>query len=235
MRNDASKLRAPRLVRRPIFSTPTLSVKKHFFSASICALAVNCIAVNPAVAQSPARPDKVMTIAELRACMSLQQANKKASAEILLEQGGFKRDQDAVKAEQAEVSKSNDDIRARSALIVTERDAVAAEVSALSTQAQAAKADAEKADAEAARVKLVERSAQLEKSIDSFNAVQQTVRDRVAALNARVDAINLRSATINDRVEPQQKQVAAWRDQCGNRRFREEDEVVIKKELAAGK
>lgn len=230
-----SKHASPRFVRLPIFSTPTLPVKKHFFSAFICALAVTCVAVNPAVAQNPARPDKVMTIAELRACMSLQQANTKASAEILQEQNGFKRDQDAVKAEQAEVSKTNDDIRARSALIVTERDAVSAEVSALSTQAQAAKTDAEKSEAEAARVKLVERSAQLEKAIDSFNAVQQVLRNRVAALNARVDAINLRNATINDRVEPQQKQVAAWRDQCGNRRFREEDEVLIKKELAAGK
>lgn len=217
-------------------SIAILNLKTHFFSACLCALAaVASVGSYQAAAQSPARPDKVMTLAELRACMSLEQANKKAAAEILQEQNAFKRDQDAVKAEQAEVSKVSDDLRARGALIVTERDALAVLVTALSSQAQAAKTDAEKADAEAARARLVERSAQLEKTIDSFNAAQQTLRERVAALNTRVDAINQRNLTINDRVEPQQKQAAAWREKCASRRFREEDEVLIKKELAAGK
>ncbi len=192
------------------------------------------VAATATFAQTPARSDKIMSIAELRSCMTLEQANKQAALAILKEQDAFKRDQDAVKTEQADVNKANDDMRARSATIAGERDAISALVSALSTQAQAAATDAAKAEAEAERVKLVERSGLLEQNIDRYNASQQTLRDRVTALNERVDAINQRSKTINDRIEPQQRQVAAWREQCGNRRFREEDEVVIKKELAAG-
>jgi hypothetical protein len=217
-------------------SSYRFNVKTQILSACICAAAaLATLSANPARAQSPARNDKVMTIAELRACMTLEQSNKKAAAEILQEQDGFKRDQDAVKAEQAGVNKANDEVRARSAMIVAERDAISTLVSALNTKAEAAKTDADKAEVEAERVKLVERSRLLEQNIDSFNASQQALRDRVAALNARIDAINLRNKTINDRIEPQQKQVATWRDLCGNRRFREEEEVVIKKELAAGK
>ena len=190
---------------------------------------------NHALGQSPARSDKIMSLPELRACMMREQANKQTAAEILQQQDAFKRDQEAVKAEQADVNKANDNSDARSATIVGERDAISALVSALNAKAETAKTDAEKAEVEVERVKLVERNGQLGKNIDSFNASQQTLRDRVSALNARVDAINGRHKTVNDRVEPQQKQVAAWRDQCGNRRFREEDEIAIKKELAAGK
>ncbi len=227
-----------------------------FLRACVCAATVfAAVGANHAAAQTPVRPekakaaalpradtppapaperaDKIMTIAELRACMTLDQSNKKAAAEILQEQDSFRRDQDAVKAEQSEVSKADEEVRARSATIVTERDAASALVSALTAKAQAAKTDAEKAEADAERVKLVERSRLLEQNIDSFNASQQTLRDRVSALNARIDAINQRNKTTNVRVEPQQKLIAEWRDQCGGRRFREEDEIVIKKELAA--
>ena len=74
-----------------------------------------------------------------------------------------------------------------------------------------------------------------EQSVERFNAAQQTQGDRIRALNERIGAINQRNQTVNDRVEPHQKQVAVWRVQCSNRRFREEDEVAIKKEMAAGK
>ncbi len=206
------------------------------FCAALCAYPLfAAFGSNLALAQSPARSDKIMSLAELRACMTHAQANKQTAAEILQQQDAFKRDQEAVKAEQADVDKANADGDARSAAIVGERDAISALVSALNTKAQAAKTDAEKAEAEAQRSRLVERSGQLGKNIDSFNASQQTLRDRVAVLNARVDAINGRSRTINDRIEPHQQQAAAWKEQCGNRRFREEDEVAIKKELAAAK
>lgn len=175
-----------------------------------------------------------MTIAELRACMKLEKSNNQNAAEILQAQEAFKRDQEAIKVEQAEVSKANDDIRSRSAAITAERDALSPLISALSAKLQVAKTDAQKADAEVERLKLVERNRLLDQNIDSFNASQQTQRDRITALNARIDPINQRNRTINERVEPHQKQIATWRDQCGNRRFREEDEIAIKKEMAAG-
>ncbi len=196
------------------------------------ACAVN---INTAAAQAPARPDRIQTIAELRVCMKLEQSNKIAAAAILQEQQAFTRDQEAVKAEQAAVNKINEEISTRAATMNVERDAISALSSELSTQAQAAKTDAEKADAEAARSRFTERNRVYEQDAERFAAMQKTQRERVAALNERIDAINQRSRTVNDRVEPHQKQVATWRDQCGNRRFREEDEIVIKKEMAAGK
>ena len=71
--------------------------------------------------------------------------------------------------------------------------------------------------------------------MDEFNAEQKALRDRVDKLNASIDGINQRSHNVNDRVEPHKQSVAQWREQCGNRRYREEDEIVIKKELAAAK
>ena len=213
-------------------------MKKNLFSASRALFASALLAVlsaNQAVAQAPARNDKIMTIAELRVCMKLEKSNNQNAAEILQTQEAFKRDQDAIKLEQVEVSQANDDIRARSAAINAERDALSPLTSALSAKLQMAKTDAEKADAEAERLTLTERNRQLDQNIDSFNTLQQTQRDRITSLNVRIDPINQRNKTISERVQPHQKQIATWRDQCGNRRFREEDEIVVKKEMAAGK
>lgn len=211
-------------------------LKKLFFRSGVRAsLLVAAFGTGNSFAQAPARPDKIMTIAELRTCMKLDQANKKTAAEILQDQEAFKRDQDAVKAEQAEVGKTNDEIRARGAMLNTERDAISALAAGLSAKAEAAKTDAEKADFAVERAKIVERNSQYQRDADAFNVTQLAQRDRVSAFNERVDAINARNKTVNDRVEPHQNQVGTWREQCGKRRFREEDEVVIKKELAAGK
>lgn len=193
------------------------------------------VGMNNVHAATPARPDKIMTMAELRTCMKLEYANKKAAEEILQEQDAFKRDQAAVKADQVEVTKANDEIRANAATITTERDALSGLISGMSAKSAAAKTDEEKAAVEAERLALIERNRVYEQNMDRFNAAQQAQRDRVTALNGRIGVINQRNQTVNDRVEPHQEQVALWRDQCSNRRFREEEEVVIKKEIAAGK
>ena len=193
------------------------------------------LSVTHALAQAPARPDKIMTIAELRTCMKLEQSNKKTAQEILQQQEAFKRDQDAVKAEQVAVNKANDDIRATAATNSAERDSVSGLMSALSAKASEAKTDEQKAAIEAERATLVERNRAYEQNVERFNATQQAQGDRVNALNERIGAINQRNQTINDRVEPHQKQAALWREQCSNRRFREEEEIVIKKEMAAEK
>ncbi len=176
-----------------------------------------------------------MTIDELRTCLKLNAANEAAAAAILQTQQAFKADETAVKAEQVEVNKAGDALRAKSAAIVAERDVLNAAVPGMNARAVNVKTDEEKAAYEADRAKLVERSQALQRATDAYNAEQQPLRDRVDALNVRIAAINQRANTVNDLVGPHQDQVAAWREQCGNRRFREEDEVVVKKELAAGK
>ena len=210
-------------------------LKKFFFRSGLRAsLVLAAFGMINSFAQAPTHPDKIMTIAELRTCMRLEQANKRMAAEILRDQEGFKRDQDVVKVEQAAVGMANEEIRARAAVLNAERDAISALAAGLPAKAEAAKTDAEKADFAAERAKIVERNSAYQQDADRFNATKQAQEDRVSAFNERVDAINARNKTINDRVEPHQNQVATWRDLCGKRRFREEDEVVVKKELAAG-
>jgi chromosome segregation ATPase len=212
------------------------AVKKNLFCAGV-ALSALGLCVNLALAQAPApaRSDKIMTVDELRTCMTLEQANKRSAAEILQAQSAFKRDQDVIVAEQTEVDLANASARARSTAIVAERDAITVLVNAHNTKAQAAKTDADKAEVDAERAKITERNAALTQSIASFNVAQKALQDRISALNERIAPINERNRTINDRVAPHQQQAAQWRDQCANRRFREEEEVVVKKELAAGK
>ena len=212
-------------------------MKTHLFRALNVALSAAAVLFvhTPAVAQTPARPDKIMTISELRVCMKMKQSNDAAALEIQQDQTNYTRDKDALKAEQLEVNKGNDDIRARGAALRAESDAISARVSEMSNLRQAAKTDEEKAAYEAERVKLLARNSAYEKNVAEFGVAQKAQIERVNAVNARIDAVNARSHGINDRVEPQQKKAAAWREQCGNRRFREEDEAVIKKELAAGK
>jgi chromosome segregation ATPase len=216
--------------------TGPFELKNRFIDARFCAVTLLTLFAAAQVSAQPAnRNDKIMTIAELRACFKLKQANQIAFAEIAQEQQDFKRDDAAVKAEQAEVLKAGDELRARSATITAERDTLSAAVSELSAKAPTLKTDAEKAEYEVARAQLTERSNEHQKRVESLIAAQKAQRDRIDAVNERISAINLRAKTVNDRVEPQQKQAAAWREQCGSRRYREEDEIVVNKELAAGK
>ena len=182
-----------------------------------------------------AKPDRIMSIDELRVCMKLQQTNQKNGAEITQAQDDFKRDQASVRAEQTEVRSINEAQRAKLGTLTTERDASSAAVTDLNTRTAAAKTDEDRAALAPERAKLKERNDAFEKNLDQFNATQESLRTRIEKLNERIDDINKRSETINERVEPHTKSVAQWREQCGNRCYREEDEIAIKKELAAGK
>ena len=112
-----------------------------------------------------------MSIDELRVCMKLQQSNEKNGEEIQAAQDAFKRDQVAVKNEQAEVSKANEGLRTRMAALTAERDSLSAAVTDLNTRIQAAKKE-EKAALEPDRAKLNERNKAFEKGLDDFNAEQ---------------------------------------------------------------
>ena len=52
-------------------------------------LIVALVADAPVAAQSAARPDKIMTISELRVCMKMKQVNDASAAEILQAQQSF--------------------------------------------------------------------------------------------------------------------------------------------------
>jgi chromosome segregation ATPase len=186
-------------------------------------------------AQPAAKTDRIMTIDELRTCMTMQKANEVEAAAVKQEQADFTRDQDTIRAEQAEIKKVNDDIVARSNALRADRESMANRVTELRAMAEAAKTDAEKADYEREREKLAERSRAHDRATAEFNSTQQSQAARIDALNARIGPLNERGKTVNDRVEPLQEKLASWRVQCSNRRYREDDEIAIKKELAARK
>lgn len=175
--------------------------------------------------------DRIMSIDELRVCMTIQKSNEAEAASVRNEQAAFVRDQDAVRTEQAEIKRINDELLTRSAAIRSERDAIRARVDELRAVATNAKTDAEKAEYEKQREAIGERNRKHDEVSAKFNADQQAHADRIDALNAKIEPLNARGKTVNDRVEPLQDKIAKWREQCGNRRFREEDEIVIKKEL----
>lgn len=177
--------------------------------------------------------DRIMSIDELRVCMTMQKSNEDEAGLIRNEQAAFVRDQDAIRVEQAEVKRINDELLTRSAALRSEREAIRARVDELRAVATNAKTDAEKADYEKQREAIGERNRKHDESSAKFNADQQAHANRIDALNAKIEPLNARGKTVNDRVEPLQDKIAKWREQCGNRRFREEDEIVIKKELAA--
>jgi hypothetical protein len=185
--------------------------------------------------QPTAKGDKIMSIDELRACMTMQKANEEEAGALKREQVDFAREQDEVRAAQADVKKVNDELATRAAALRSEQTAMVNRVNELRTVGEAAKTDAEKADYEKERDKLAERNRAHEQAVAGFNAAQQAQVTRIETLNARIGPLNERGKTINDRVEPLQDKVIAWREQCGNRRYREDDETAIKKELAAKK
>jgi hypothetical protein len=185
--------------------------------------------------QPASKGDKIMTFDELRACMTTQKVNEAEAASVKQEQADFTRDQEAIRAEQAEVKKINEEIVVRSNALRADRESMANRVVELRAMAEAAKTDVEKADYEKERDKLAERSRAHDRATTDFNSTQQAQAARIDALNARIAPLNERGKIVNDRVEPLQEKVASWREQCGSRRYREEDEIAIKKEFAARK
>ncbi len=210
-------------------------LKKISFRATLSTLTLLITFLTAQLAFSQAKTDKIMTRDELRTCMKTKQSHDVEAAAIKRDQDSFARDYDGLKTEQAAVVAANEESRARSAALTAERNAIVTRTDELRARAETAKTDAEKADYETERTKLIERNRLHEIESAKFNEAQNALRARVDALNARIATINERSKTVNDRVEPLQKRVADWRDQCGNRRFKEDDEILIKKELAAAK
>jgi uncharacterized protein (DUF3084 family) len=194
------------------------------------------LAVLPAfVSAQASKNDPIMSKDELRACMKAKQSNEDEAASIKTDQETFKRDYDAFKTEQTEINKQGDDLRGRATAISVERDVIATRASELQTRVPNLKTDEEKAKYEADRAQLLERSQMLDRTTAKFNEDQQSYAKRVEVFNGRIGPINERNKTVNSRVEPLEASVDSWRKKCGNRRYREDDEIAIKKELTAKK
>ncbi len=192
-----------------------------------------CLICSNAFAQ--AKPDRILSREELRACMQQKQANDAEDTAIKEKQKLYTQEQATVRAEQAELNKVADNLRIRKTESRTELDAINSRANELRTIAGAAKTDEQKAAYEIERVKITQRGNLHEANNVKYNADQQDFNKKLETLNTRISALNERGKTINDGVEPVQTKVTAWRNNCSSRRYREDDEILIKKEMAAKK
>jgi hypothetical protein len=204
------------------------------FLTNFVALAASALlltAAPPAHAQLPAPGNKILSFDELRSCLLTRKRNEEESASVKKEQEAFRRDHDAIKAEQVEISKFNETLNQEQAKLTTDRQAIDARTVELRAMAEAAKTDEEKAKYNAEVIIHIERGDKHDDARAQYRARQETYNERIAAFNAKLSGINARSKSVNDRVEPLLKADADWRAACSNRRFHEEDEKELKKEL----
>ena len=186
---------------------------------------------------------KVMTRDELRACMKQQTelSARKSDLEarqtkINAERDDIQKETDAIKAEQATLSSSRGSVDALNAKMT----AFSAKVKDLQERRDAFEASGRGGpNAERERRKLEKEAADIKKEEGDLNAerdkIQSGGNDAVNKLNARVDAQQQTAQSWNDRNKALAKEQQtheddriAWLDNCGNRRYKEDDEKAIK-------
>lgn len=219
-------------------------------TGTLAAVLFAVAAHGPAMAQSDSKTlsgktgtGKVMTRDELRACMKQQEtlAARKTELEtrqtkINDERAGIQKETDAIKAEQAAFSARKGEVEQLNAKMT----AFSAKVKDLQERRDTFEASGRGGpNAERERRKLEKEAADIKKEEGELNAERDKIAaggdQAVAALNARVDAQQQVAQSWNDR----NKQLAkdqqtyeddriGWIDNCGNRRYKEDDEKAIK-------
>ncbi|MCS6996757.1 MAG: hypothetical protein NZ533_07355 [Casimicrobiaceae bacterium] len=199
---------------------------------SASALLVGLLAAGVWAQAAPGgRTDALLTKEELRACLLAKQANDREAASIRAEQEAFVREHDAIRADQAELKRQAEALEAERLALRAEDEAISRRLVELSLERRQAKSEAERAPFDAEEQALRDRRRRNDLRQTEHVAAVREHGQRVDALNARIEAINARGRTINDRVAPLQARIEAWRTQCANRRYREEDEIALRKEL----
>jgi predicted nucleic acid-binding Zn-ribbon protein len=186
---------------------------------------------------------KVLTRDELRACMKQQ-------ASLATRKTELETRQNAVAAEREQVQKDTDAIKAEQESLGSRKGAVDdlnARMTAFSAKVkdlQERRDDFEKSGrggptAERERRKLEKEAAEIEKEQTQLNAERDKLQaggnEAVNKLNARVEAQQQVAQAWNDKSkklsadqQAYEDDRIAWLDNCGNRRFREDDERAIK-------
>jgi hypothetical protein len=93
--------------------------------------------------------------------------------------------------------------------------------------------DRERSKLDAERADLVKEGAALKEVLDALDRTSQEAVDNYNAKatqrDAAVDAWNVRSADAKDRDKAYEETQSAWRKNCNERRYREEDEAALRK------
>ena len=197
--------------------------------------ALTTLTATGAIAQTAANADRIMNYKELRACMELKQQADRAAAQVRARQNAFEADRDALKVDQTRFAKSKDELVVRSETLNKEQQDIIAARSAVNAKLPTVKSDEEKTALAQQLTQLADRATRFDKDATQFDADLKAHNERATELNTRVIGINERAKTVNDGVDEAADLNSDWRNRCGNRRYREEDEAEIKKELGLTK
>ncbi len=173
--------------------------------------------------------EKLMTRDELRACMNQRDANDAEANAVNAAMKAYKDNTETLKAERARLEAAAADIKTRSDAAKVEFDAIMK----ANEEFKAAAPKMEKADFEAKKKELTDRSAAFEVTRENVIADNKKLNDDNAALGTAIDKHNDNFKVLDDRRENQLDKVDAWKKDCSNKRYDENDEAAIKKERAA--
>ncbi len=124
--------------------------------------------------------------------------------------------QESMKVERLAVDVDRQGADNERADLTTERDALAKELAALeSLKAEGAKIDASNVEAVNAY------NARAAEAVNAYNQKKQ-------GMDAKIDAWNARNAGVKQRENSYNDTQQNWRDNCGNRRYREDDEKAVR-------
>jgi len=201
------------------------------------------IATAPAFAQAvKGSRGAIMSKDELRACLAQKDVVDKRRGEVVANNDQLTRERDALqqtgaalRAEGAQIEQRNTAIRA-----LSDRNREhQAKVQDWNGRAAKLK-DAPPADQERLLAELNAEKDGLQKSFDTLKAEQTQLsagfNELVAAYNARaqeharnVEALNTRATQLSDQSQAEARERDTWRTSCADRRYREDDEIAIKR------
>ncbi len=181
---------------------------------------------NPVVEKPKA---KLMSRDALRACIDQQEANQKESDAIKADQNAYKANAEALRAEKAaleaadaELSKQVEAVKAERDAILKEHEEIAAAAPKLSKEELKARNEAYQARANA-----------FGPMVDKVKAGDAENNEKRKAFAAKVDGLDAQFKAIEDRTEKHLDASDAWKAECANKAYDENDEKAIRKEKAA--
>ena len=183
----------------------------------------------PAAAPAAKAKPKLMTRDELRACLQRKSDNE-------VEVKAIEADDKVLAAERAAVVSDRDAIKARNEKLTADETGLKAEIDAVAKRGETIKAsmkDMKKTEQEATVKAYDAEIAAVNTKADAHNANKRALMADVAVLEEKIEGFNKRKDVLGDRADKLGDLQDAWRNECGNRPYNEDDEKAINKEKAA--
>jgi len=190
---------------------------------------------------APSSSSKVMGINELRECLKRQDELKARGAELEQRRAGLDQDRAkieqetaAIKSQKDEISKRNDEVKAFNQRMkdygaqVTSWNERMAELK--DATGMAADRKRRELNAEQAALMKTEAANKVEgdKLMGDLEQAVKQVNDRAAAQQQSTVDWNSRNTKFNGDAQAYEDGRVEWREQCGNRRYREDDEKALR-------